>query len=150
MKKARLADRRHCIDDNDGGDTVPILDQCQSVAAAFEDASRRRHTPAQSLCDSRPKAVVTTVRVANCDDEDRELIGARHVRCTCSFKKCAAQEMHGSWLRMLCSHRAFSDSSSRSSPAVATSRRSSSMTSWFCAVGGTREASRIVPSASRL
>src|SRR5271156_4438902 len=125
----RFGDRRHRIDDNDEGETAPVLDQGESITAPFEDADARRNPPTEPPGDRRPKAVVAAVRVADRGDESQGTINAAHVRCTCSFRKCAAQEMQGSWLRMVCSHRAFSVSSWRASPAVATSRRSSSMTS---------------------
>src|SRR5271169_6939545 len=128
MHPPRIGDRCHRIDDDDRRDTVPILDQGKSVAVACEDSDRGRHTPAKPPGDRRPKAVVSAVWIADPSDERQRLLAAGHVRCTCNFKKCAAQEMHGSWLRMLCSQRAFSASSTRSRPAVATSRKSSSMT----------------------
>ena len=123
--------------------------RAEHIAAAFEDANPGGHPPAQPAGDRRPKAVVAAVRIADRGDEHAQgPIAAAHVRFTRNVRKCAAQEMHGSWLRMLCSQLAFSASSSRSRPAVATCRKSSSITPWFCAVGGTRRASRTVPSAS--
>jgi len=93
---ARLSDRRHSIDDDDGGDPLPVLDQGEGIDAAFEDADPRRDPPPEPPCNGWPDAIVATVGVADPDDEHQRPIAAAHSRCTCSFRKCAAQEMQGS------------------------------------------------------
>jgi hypothetical protein len=96
MDPARSADRRRRIDDNDRGETLPLLDQAEDITAALEDANPGRHPPAKSSCDRRPKAIITTVWIADCGDEHTGPIAAAHVRFTRRVKKCAAHEMHGS------------------------------------------------------
>ena len=76
-----------------------MLDQGEGIAAEFEDADPERDPPPQPPCDSRPNRIVTTVWITDRGDEHRELIATAHARWICSFKKCAAQEMQGSWLR---------------------------------------------------
>jgi hypothetical protein len=96
MDPARSTDRRRRIDDNYHGETVPLLDQGQDIAAAFEDANPGGHPPAKSSCDRRPEAIITSIRIANSGDEHTRLIAAAHIRFTRKVKKCAAHEMHGS------------------------------------------------------
>jgi hypothetical protein len=91
---ARFTERRQRIDHNDSGDALPIFDQREGIAAAFEDFDR---DPSAELSrDHEPEAVVAAVRIADPDDKHQRPFTAAHARCSCSFRKCAAQEMHGS------------------------------------------------------
>jgi hypothetical protein len=78
------------------GDVLPILDQRKGFTAAFENFDAVRDPSAELPGDFGPEAVVGAVRVADPDDKRQRAFTTAHARCSCSFRKCAAQEMHGS------------------------------------------------------
>ena len=123
------------------------------------DVDRRRSLGDAARGHGRAGAVVAPVLVPDSGHHDAWPVRASgaasrresvpgHDGTTVTSRKWAAHEMQGSWLRTACSQRHCSSSSPSSSAPWATRRRSASMVSWFCEVGGTMRAHRIVPEPS--
>ncbi len=86
---------------------VERLDQRDRLPLQGPDLHAGRHALPQELRRRQPRRVVPLPGVPDPEDELQR-------RSTSSWRKCVAQEMQGSWLRIACSQRRPSSSSGRS------------------------------------